>query len=358
MSQTGDYGFADRLLHRIAFKTWPLQVALSDMEQVRFKAQLDRARVDKAVFVAGLPRAGTTLTLRLIESTGEFASYRYTDMPFVLAPMLWRSLTKGASRSVEARERSHGDGVTIDIESPEAFEEVVWRSFYPKQYGARSIKLWAGDLPAEFSTFFKLQMRKIIALRDEEGGGGLRYLSKCNGNIARLTTILKMLPDATILAPFRDPVEHARSLLRQHLQFSEMHRQDKFSCEYMEAIGHYDFGLNLKPIDFGGWLEHAEPDFTVLDGWLAYWCATYQAVLGAADPRIHLISYDRLSEQPAEQLQKLERLLDLRTPGALAAQAASVRRQEIRPAAPGEASADLLGRARGIYEQLKERELA
>jgi hypothetical protein len=352
MTQTTDYGFADRLLHRIAFKTWPLQVALADIEKVQFKAELERASAARPVFVAGLPRAGTTLTLRIIEGAGEFASYHYSDMPFLLMPMLWRGLTKGAKRQVEARERAHGDGVTIDIDSPEAFEEVVWRCFFPKKYQARSIATWTGAFTDEFAEFFKLQMRKVVALRAGEAAGELRYLSKCNGNIARFPTILNLLPDAVIVAPFRNPVEHARSLLRQHQQFSEMHRQDGFSREYMEAIGHYDFGLNLKPIDFGGWLDGKSPDFDRLDGWLEYWCEAYSAMLAVEDPRVRLFSYDAFCERPVAELTRLEEVLGVRRSGVLVAQAAEVRPQTLRPLEPGEASAALVERANAIYAQL------
>ncbi len=38
-----------------------------------------------------------------------------------------------------------------------------------------------------------------------------------------------------------------------------MHARDPFARRYMEAIGHYDFGANLRPIDFDGWAT-ATPD--------------------------------------------------------------------------------------------------
>mgnify|MGYP006199804513 CR=1 FL=1 len=43
----------------------------------------------------------------------------------------------------------------------------------------------------------------------------------------------------------------------QHIRFLEIHEQDDFVREYMEAIGHHDFGAGLKPVNFGNWLADA-----------------------------------------------------------------------------------------------------
>ncbi|MEI9964518.1 MAG: hypothetical protein WDM92_07265 [Caulobacteraceae bacterium] len=106
------------------------------------------------MFVAGLPRAGTTLVLELIEAAGGFASYHYRDMPFLLAPMLWAGLTGAAARDGGLRERAHGDGMDVGLDSPEAFEEVVWRTFHPKRYLDEAIQPWPDAVDAEFAAFF------------------------------------------------------------------------------------------------------------------------------------------------------------------------------------------------------------
>lgn len=49
---------------------------------------------------------------------------------------------------------------------------------------------------------------------------------------------------------FIENAKTAASLLRQHQNFLDLHERDKFACKYMKAIGHFDFGKNLKPIDF------------------------------------------------------------------------------------------------------------
>jgi hypothetical protein len=245
--------------------------------------------------------------------------------------------------------------VAIDLDSPEAFEEVVWRTLYPKKYGAHAIQPWRGVIDEDKARFFRAQMRKIVALRSR-GQGPMRYLSKSNGNIARFATIAGMFPDAVIIVPYRRPLDHAGSLLRQHRNFLAMHSSDRFAREYMGAIGHYDFGMNLKPINFSGWLDAGPaPDFTAMDGWLRYWCAAYGFLLEQTELPLNFLSYDALCQNGAQELELLEATLGLARPGALVGQA-----PEIRPGgARAEEGADpaLLREAEAIHQRLEQRRL-
>ncbi len=320
-----DYSFIDRTLHRVAFATWPIQAAMADMEQQAFKARLKDVAIDRPVFVAGLPRAGTTLVLEMIEATQEFASYQYQDMPFLLLPMMWRGASKSGRKESAPKERAHGDGMTITTESPEAFEEVVWRTFRPKNYLKDRIKPWGKRVDEEFDDFFRAQMQKIITIRRDERPTVSRYLSKNNGNIARLGSIHRMFPEAVILVPYRDPIGQALSLLTQHTQFLELHSKDDFTRQYMEAIGHYDLGANLKPIDFNGWMGDRRPAFNDLEDWVRYWCAAYGFLADQTQLPLYFISYEALCAQPERALADLEGQLGLTAPGGLTSQASRVR---------------------------------
>lgn len=321
-----NYSATDRALHRLAFATWPIQAALADMEPALYGARLKDIAIDRPVFVAGLPRAGTTLLLRLIEGAGVFASYRYRDMPFLLTPMLWAQLSGPGRADLAPRPRAHDDGMDIDIDSAEAFEEVVWRTHHPERYRGATLPVWPRKTDPEFKAFFDLQMRKIIALRREEQPRVSRYLSKNNGNIARLAAIGRIAPDAVILVPYRNPLEQAASLHRQHLNFLELHGRDAFSKRYMEAIGHYDLGANLKPIAFPGSEAVAgSRDYTKLEAWLDYWCDAYGYLAGLTEPKLCFVSYDALCAQPATVLGHLGESLGLGDPGALLGQSATIR---------------------------------
>ena len=58
----------------------------------------------------------------------EFASLTYQDMPFILSPNIWSKLNKN-SIVIDKQERAHNDGIKIDTNSPEAFEEIFWKTF-------------------------------------------------------------------------------------------------------------------------------------------------------------------------------------------------------------------------------------
>src|SRR6185436_2307720 len=106
-----------------------------------------------------------------------------------------------------------------------------------------------------------------------------RYLAKNNANIARIALLARLFPACRIVIPFREPASHVASLMRQHSRFTALHAADRFALDYMNWLGHYEFGAALRPIDFGGWrgapaAETAgSPDF-----WLTYWVRAYAAV--------------------------------------------------------------------------------
>ena len=133
MNSPESYGRVDRLLHQLAFSAITPQLALADIEDSLFARQI-AATLVKPVFVTSLARAGTTMLLELIAGLTGFASHTYRDAPFVLSPLIWDRLSSRLRTNGRSIERAHGDGVTINTDSPEAFEEVVWKAFWPAKY--------------------------------------------------------------------------------------------------------------------------------------------------------------------------------------------------------------------------------
>ncbi len=288
------YSRADRALHRLAFATIEAQKALADIEDRLYARRLAAIPLERPVFVASLPRAGTTLLLEALHESGAFAAHSYRRMPFLFIPLLWDALSRRLRVSGAPVERAHGDGMTTGFDGVEAFEEALWRAFWPDHYRADRILPWRADERdpgGEFEDFLRNHLRKIIALHPAPA----RYLSKNNGNAARVPLLLRLFPDATVLIPFRNPVDHAASMLRQHRNFTALHTRDAFARRYMRDLGHFDFGANFTPIAFDGWLdapgigppEEANP-------WLRYWNAAFARLLAQAeaDARITLVDYD------------------------------------------------------------------
>lgn len=348
------YTMLDRLLHSVAFGSHGIQTALADIEDRLVAKQLVDIEIDRPVFVTALPRAGTTILLNLLHTTGEFACHTYRSMPFILCPVFWHNLSKSnRSRSRDEMERAHGDGILISVDSPEAFEEVIWNHFWPNHYSNSQIQPWALTDHSEFHDFFRNHIRKLILV---SGDNRKRYVSKNNTNIARLSYVRALFPDAIFVVLFRSPLQQALSLLRQHLNFMETHDEDLFAKKYMQDIGHFDFGGNLSPINFDNWLDNdRRADPTDITFWLEYWIAAYRHVLDNADESVFLVSFESMTKDPKMNLKSLSDRLGLRDPTTLVQQHQTLRQPKVHHIRNTCAPGPLLEQADELFAQLVER---
>lgn len=265
-----NYNFWQQLLHRIALSSRFMREMMFDFEKSAFLKK-SNTEIQNPVFVTGLARAGTTILLEAIHESGEFASLSYSDMPFLMAPNLWKKISKtdGAQQKIE---RAHSDGLMVNANSPEAFEEVFWAT-HTRQDGI-----------AQFKNYIKLILYNYQKFR---------YLSKNNQNVNRIDVLQKLLPRAKILVVFKEPINHASSLLKQHIGFCKAQQQDSFVKNYMDWIKHSEFGLSYQPITSEN-LRHKNPD--CIDHWLEQWHLLYDKLINhyEDDPNIVFINGDLL----------------------------------------------------------------
>jgi len=197
-------------------------------------------------------------------------------------------------------------------------------------------------------------MKKIIWLRAPDSARTSRYISKNNGNIARIPVLREMFPDAHILVPLRDPIEHSISLLRQHMNFKSRHNSEPFVKKYMHDIGHFEFGSLHRPIQFPKYNAYADGrDPETLDYWLAYWIAAFQHLRDTRD--FEFVSYERLASSGVDGFSKLCHRLQIQSSDEAIGDAAAVfrppsgkRRRECA------VSAALREEAEGLYNSLLE----
>jgi hypothetical protein len=295
----------DRTLHKLAFGSKALQGVLEDMEQSMFEGQWRKINVTAPMFLTSLPRAGTSVLLQALSRVGAIATHTYRDMPFVLTPVLWQKASRAFRRTSELEERAHGDGLAINEDSPEAFEEVLWLQHFADHYDEQGIDCWREDTAAgAFAEAFTEHMRKVIFLRRAGEDSDPRYVSKNNANIARIGYLGKLFPDAVIVVPLRHPLEQAISLFRQHLNFNRQHAEDAFTRRYMADIGHFEFGELHRPLRFDGFGELAagrSPDS--VDYWLAYWVAAFETI--ARQEGLCLASFEGICSDPEYGLRNL-----------------------------------------------------
>ncbi len=354
-SHSSSYSQLDRTLHHVAFKTYTAQIAIADVEDTIFSQQLANYPIERPVFITALPRAGTTLLLECCATVPEFASHCYRDMPFVLIPCLWNRFSQSFQQQVESQERAHGDGMQISPDSPEALEEIVWKTFWQRHYQSDRIIPWDIEEKEEFTDFFRSHMGKIILLRRQNSADGfVRYISKNNANIARIQLLKRLFPQAITIVPFRHPLDHAHSLLQQHLNFLKIHQADPFASEYMRAIGHFDFGQNLRPIDFGSWFDkRTSLDTQSLSFWLEYWLVSYQYLLNENASLVNFVNYEALCNHPQAGLECLAKAIASNNPEALTGAATRIHPLRQKEIDTSTVSTSLLKEANLVYEQIQ-----
>jgi hypothetical protein len=256
---------------------------LGDYETRLLAREIGELEVSAPIFVGGLARSGSTILLECLDSHPDTVSHRYRDYPGVLAPVLWDRISARAYANRSAPvERAHGDGITVTPDSPEAIEEMLWMAFYPGAHDpGRDNSMRRGGVDGRFADFYRDHIRKLLWLRQ-----GSRYLSKNNYNLARLDGLIELFPDARVIVPVREPVTHIASLMRQHALFSAAETRHPAAQRYMQRVGHYEFGLDRRPLNVGDaqttlavcnlWRDGHE-----VEGWSLYWANLHEYLANA-----------------------------------------------------------------------------
>jgi hypothetical protein len=273
-------------------------------------------------------------------------------MPFVMAPNLWAWLSHRWQRRGLAQERVHGDGVLVDYDSPEAFEEVFWQTF--DSHLERDPDCYGAEMPSQALLEKFARYRGLVEAVVQRRTGEARrrrYLSKNNNNLMRLEALCSE-PGATVLVLFREPIATARSLKRVHERLGA--ERDDFTRLYMDWLGHFEFGPGHRPFLFAraymrDGLSASSPDY-----WLDYWTAVHRHILENAAP-FQLVDYDLLCSLPIDALDDMRRRVisrnDLRS---LAPQVKPLRPED----APVEFDPELVARARDVHRALQHRRVA
>lgn len=312
------YGVLDRWVHWLALEPAAVRHLAFDLERRIALPQMGRrpeyygrGPADGAVYVCGLARSGTTMLLRILDELEDFRSLTYRDMPFVLAPNLWRKITSREHHASVFSERAHRDGILVNVDSPEGLEEVFWRTFgkrlpVPDCFGFEEPTL---DVLQTFAEY-----RAIVAnprtVNDYRIGRQRRYLSKNNNNLLRLGSLCAD-PTATVLLVYRNPFATARSLHRQHQRFCDAQSSDRFTRSYMGWLSHYEFGLDHLPFCFA--VSEMSGKYTPVDlnYWLEYWDAIYRHVLANGALGYHLVNHDNMRAEPVKMLTSIFKTLDV-----------------------------------------------
>lgn len=290
-----------------------LWIALGELETRLLSDEIDGTAIVQPIYLSGVARAGSTILLETLARHPDLVSHRYRDYPPVFTPYWWnRFLERVPQRDPSPRERSHRDGITVTPESPEAFEEILWMAFFPDLHGpARSEVLTSETSHPEFEAFYRSHLRKLLRVR-----GGRRYLAKGNYNVTRLEYLLRLFPDARFVIPVRSPAGHVASLMKQHALFCEGERRHPAALRHLRRVGHFEFGLDRRPINTGddaavaaivaAWARGDE-----IEGWSGYWISIYRYLADRLDANADLraaslvVRYEDLCGAPRETIRRV-----------------------------------------------------
>jgi hypothetical protein len=297
-----------------AVARWPgLWHRLGDFETRRFADALVGRDIEAPIFVCGLARSGSTVLLESLAAHPDTATHRYRDYPGVLAPIFWDQVSMRLYGDRQTlKERAHGDGIAVTPDSPEAMEEILWMAFFPDAHDpARDNRIESRDLSPAFAAFYRDHIRKLLWLRE-----GSRYLSKGNYNLARLGGLLALFPDARFVVPVRDPVTHIASLMRQHELFAAAEARYPAALRYMQRVGHFEFGLDRRPLNLGDngattEIQRLWRDGRDIEGWSRYWASVHDFVadLSDNDPVLReamlVVRFEDLCADPVAMLERI-----------------------------------------------------
>jgi len=111
---------------------------------------------------------------------------------------------------------------------------------------------------------------------------------------------------------YRDPLTHAASLMEKHLDYQRLQNEDPFVLEYMNWLGHHEFGLNHKVFDLKLMEEREKYDNMSMNYWIAVWISYYTYILTLVeDKNLFLIEYSDLCSRPKELLSTIGGTLNM-----------------------------------------------
>lgn len=335
---------------------------IRDFESRFLRETIESTRITTPVFICGLARSGTTILLETLARQKDTACHQYKDFPFVFFPVRWSGFQNAFGGNEDrAEERPHSDGIYISSHSPEAMDEPIWMSFFPSAHNPRNTNVVADDhRNTGFENFFRDHVRKIMILRS-----GNRYVAKGNYLLSRIEYLKALFPDARFVIPVREPVFQVSSSMRQHELFRRLGEKDHNVVEYMRRNGHFEFGLDRRPINFGK-TETTNRILSLWDagkeveGWLAYWADAHRFLVETLRNNPNLLQssavlqYEDLCASPETVLSDLFRWLELGLPDRFDELAASIHQNGNRQYRGDEVDVATVAReTNGVLDQLQ-----
>ena len=277
-----NYSVLSKILHKAYLKNYFISRASLELEFDLHKKKILQKEIEKVVFISGLARSGTTILLRKVFSSNEFASLQYNNMPFLFLPNLWSPKSK-----IKSYERAHGDSIKINESSPEEFDEYFWKVHLDDNYIKKN-HLNIHEIDNVFLDNY-IKYIKLVCLSKSQKN----YITKNNNNILRISSLYK-IPNSYFFFLIRNPLDHASSLLKLHKKFIKEQKKDIFSLDYFNFLGHHEFGIGHKPFNLIYSIFDQLKDFDInsIEYWLIIWKQYYCYLLKIYNENFIIILFE------------------------------------------------------------------
>jgi hypothetical protein len=218
----------------------PLFVGLGNLESLMLSRSLAMQRVDRPVYICGLPRAGTTITLQMLSEHPDVVTHKYADFLMPYMPWVWNKVFPHIPVDAMRKPvpRIHRDRIEVTRDSAEMGEEILWEHFFPQIHDETKYSvLDESDSNPAFERFYREHLCKLALVRERS-----RYVSKAIMCVVRMQYLRKLFADARFLLYIRNPIDHVASLIKQDRIWAEIEQSDPRQIEIIELTGHHEFG--------------------------------------------------------------------------------------------------------------------
>jgi len=223
------------------------------IESFQMKKKLKTTKIEKPIYITGLARAGTTITLEMLNKHPDVAAHRYLHMVLPYTPHWTQNIAHYVPIIMKSpTERLHKDRIAVTRDSPEAVEEIFWQKYFESTHDeSKSSILNAHVQNPQFEAFYINHLKKLLIDRK-----ATRYLAKNNYNVARMEYLQKLFPDVKFIIIIRNPFDHIASLAKQDVILKELEQNDPRLLQWTKIIGHREFGTAKICINFNNLRSH------------------------------------------------------------------------------------------------------
>jgi hypothetical protein len=288
-------------------------------ESLVLRKQMADFEIDSPIYVTGMARAGTTITLEMLSQHPSVASHRYLHMVLPYTPHFIQLAANVLPLMKSPVERLHKDRMLVTRDSPEAVEEIIWQRFFSSIVDeSQSNILDSTSSNPDFEMFYREHLRKLLFNQN-----AARYAAKNNYNVSRMEYLKKMFPDVRFIIVVRNPFDHIASLAKQDMILRSLESADPRLLDWTKIIGHREFGSARIIINLGS-SETVErirrlwnSKDTYARGWAVYWNAVYSFVQDKLESNTEIADaslvfrYEDLCESPEKIIDNIVKHVEI-----------------------------------------------